>query len=135
MTKEEINLLVEAAGKGRLMAYTPYSKFKVGAAILMRDGKYMMGCNIENAAYGDCICAERSCMFHSHLSGYDLKKDAVAMCIIGDTAKPISPCGSCRQVMNELLPKDLPVYLTNLKGDIKEETVGSLLPYGFDDLD
>lgn len=134
MTKELLDL-IECAKKGRERAYVPYSKFKVGAAILFKNGDMVNGCNIENAAYGSSMCAERTCMFRAHAEGYDLKHDALMMVIIGQTEGPISPCGSCRQVMNELLDKNLPVYLTNLDGKIKEETVGSLLPYGFDDLD
>ncbi len=132
MNKEE---LVQKSMEGRERSYSPYSKFKVGAAILMKDGKYVLGANIENAAYGVCICGERCALFNAHMQGYDLKKDVVAMAIVGDTNKPISPCGSCRQVMNELLDKNTKVILANMHGDTKEETVGSLLPYGFDDLD
>jgi cytidine deaminase len=127
--------LVNKAIEGRKRSYSPYSKFAVGAALLMKDGKVIEGCNIENAAYGDCICAERSAMFTAHNLGYNLKEDVVAMAITGQTNGPISPCGSCRQVMNELLRKDTPVYLSNLEGKVKETTVAELLPYGFDDLD
>lgn len=127
--------IVKQAIEGRKKAYIPYSKFGVGAALLMKDGKYITGCNIENAAYGDCICAERSTMFTAHNLGYNLKTDVVSMAIVGDTDGPISPCGSCRQVMNELLAKDLVVVLANIKGDEKEVTVKDLLPYSFDSLD
>lgn len=127
--------IVLKAIEGMKKTYSPYSKFGVGAALLMKDGKYITGCNIENAAYGDCMCAERTTMFTAHNLGYNLKNDVVKMCIVGDTASPISPCGSCRQVMNELLSKDLVVVLANVKGDTKEVTVKDLLPYSFDDLD
>ena len=100
----------------------------------MKDGKYITGCNIENAAYGSCMCAERSTMFTAHNLGYNLKEDVVKMCIVGATVGPISPCGSCRQVMNELLSKDLVVVLANTRGLTKEVTVKDLLPYSFDDL-
>lgn len=127
--------IVQKAIEGMNKAYTPYSKFNVGAALLMKDGKYITGCNIENAAYGLCMCAERTTLFTAHCLGYDLKKDVVKMCIVGKTKSPISPCGSCRQVMNELLCKDLVVVLANDNGQTKEVTVGELLPYSFDDLD
>lgn len=127
--------LVNKAIEGRKRSYSPYSHYAVGAALEMRDGTVITGANIENAAYGVCICAERVAMFQAHNMGYDLKKDVVAMSITSESERPCAPCGSCRQVMNELLSKKTPVYLSNLKGDIKEETVESLLPYGFDDLD
>lgn len=127
--------IILKAIEGMNKSYSPYSKFKVGCALLMNDGEYISGCNIENAAYGDSMCAERTTMFTAHNLGYDLKRDVVKMCIVGNTNKPISPCGSCRQVMNELLDKNLVVLLANTNGDSKEVTVGDLLPYSFDDLD
>lgn len=127
--------IVLKAIEGMNKSYSPYSKFKVGAALLMKDGNYITGCNIENAAYGECMCAERTTMYTAHNLGYDLKKDVVKMCIVGVTESPISPCGACRQVMNELLSKDLVVVLANDKGLTKEVTVKDLLPYSFDDLD
>lgn len=127
--------IILKAIEGMNKARTPYSNFNVGAALLMKDGNYITGGNIENAAYGDCICAERSTMFTAHNLGYDLKNDVVKMCVIGATEGPISPCGSCRQVMNELLSKDLVVVLANTEGKTKELTVGDLLPYSFDNLD
>ena len=127
--------IIVKAVEGMNKSYSPYSKFKVGAALLMKDGTYITGCNIENAAYGDSMCAERTTMFTAHNMGYNLKTDVVKMCIVGKTDNPISPCGSCRQVMNELLAKDLVVVLANDKGLKKEVTVAELLPYSFDDLD
>lgn len=127
--------IVKKAIEGMNKTYSPYSKFGVGAALLMKDGKYITGCNIENAAFGDCICAERSTLFTAHNLGYNLKNDVVEMCVVGNTKNPISPCGSCRQVMNELLRKDLKVVLANTKGDTKEVTVGDLLPYSFDEIE
>lgn len=127
--------LVQKAIEGMNKSYSPYSKFKVGAALLMKDGKYITGCNIENAAYGVCMCGERSTMFTAHNLGYNLKTDVVAMCVVGNTENPISPCGSCRQVMSELLASDLVVTLANTKGDTKEVTVRELLPYSFDKIE
>ena len=130
-----MNEIIVKAIEGMNKSYSPYSKFKVGCALLMKDGKYITGCNIENAAYGDSMCAERTTMFTAHNLGYNLKNDVVKMCIVGGTESPISPCGSCRQVMNELLDKNLVVVLANDKGDCKEVTVKDLLPYSFDNLD
>ena len=122
--------LLDAAIAARGNAYVPYSNFKVGAALLLKDGRIIMGCNIENASYGLCNCAERTALFKAYSEGIT-KDDIVAMSIAGATDGPISPCGACRQVMAELLHKNTPVYLTNLKGDIKETTVEELLPYSF----
>ena len=125
-----INELILKAKEAREASYSPYSKFKVGAAILMKDGTYILGCNVENSSYGLSICAERNALFQMVARGYK-KTDAVAMCIIGQTDTPISPCGACRQVMEELLPKDCKIVLANLKNDVKEMTIEELLPYSF----
>lgn len=130
INKEE---LVNKAIEGRSMAYTPYSKFKVGAALLLNNNTYILGCNVENASYGLCNCAERTALFKMISEGYN-KDDVLAMAIVGQTEGPISPCGACRQVMSELLNKDTLVILANLKGDTKEYTVQELLPYSFDEL-
>ena len=122
--------LLEAATNARENAYVPYSHFKVGAALLLKDGRIITGCNVENASYGLCNCAERTALFKAYSDGIT-RDDIVAMSISGDTDGPISPCGACRQVMSELLYKDTKVYLTNLKGDVKEMTVEELLPYSF----
>ena len=122
--------LQEAAIKAMENAYVPYSHFKVGAALLLKDGSIVMGCNVENASYGLCNCAERTALFKAYSDGVQ-KDDIVAMSIAGATDGPISPCGACRQVMAELLNPETPVYLTNVKGDLKEVTVKELLPYSF----
>jgi cytidine deaminase len=125
--------LVNQAVNGMNRAYTPYSKFNVGAALLLKDGSYVLGCNVENASYGLTNCAERTALFKLVSEGYN-KNDVVAMAIVGATDEPISPCGACRQVMAELLDRNTPVILANLKGDTKETTVEGLLPYMFSDL-
>ena len=129
------NLLVDMALKGRQRAYAPYSNFKVGAALLLKNGEYILGCNVENASYGLSNCAERTALFKAYSEGYT-KDDIVAMAIVGQTDEAISPCGACRQVMVELLHADTLVVLSNLKKDIKEFKVSDLLPYSFggDDL-
>jgi cytidine deaminase len=131
MTKEQ---LVQEAILARKQTYSPYSMFGVGAALLMKDGKVIHGANIENASYGLSNCAERSALFQAYSLGYR-KEDIVMMAITGDTLNPISPCGACRQVMNELLPKHAPIYLSNLTGKIKETTIKELLPYSFDEIE
>lgn len=122
--------LLEASVKAMENAYTPYSHFNVGAALLLKNGEIITGCNIENASYGLCNCGERTALFKAYSQGYR-KDDIAAFSVAGATEGPISPCGACRQVMAELMNPDTPVYLTNTKYDVKEMTVGELLPYSF----
>lgn len=130
----DINEIIDKAIKAREFAYTPYSNFKVGAAILLKNGKYILGCNVENASYGLCNCAERTALFKMISEGYN-KNDVECMCIVGQTTRPISPCGACRQVMSELLLANTPIILTNLEREIKELKVIDLLPYSFSEED
>ncbi|KIN33247.1 cytidine deaminase [Bacillus subtilis] len=120
--------LITEALKARDMAYAPYSKFQVGAALLTKDGKVYRGCNIENAAYSMCNCAERTALFKAVSEG-DTEFQMLA--VAADTPGPVSPCGACRQVISELCTKDVIVVLTNLQGQIKEMTVEDLLPGAF----
>ena len=122
--------LIAEAAAARLKAYTPYSNFKVGAALLTNDGKVFHGCNVENAAYGLCNCAERTAFFSAFAHGYK-PGDFDQLVVIGETDGPIAPCGACRQVILELGGDALPVLLTNLKGDILETTAAEQLPNGF----
>jgi cytidine deaminase len=126
-SKEE---LIELARKARDRAYTPYSNFKVGCALVDHTGHIHMGCNVENAAYGPTNCAERTALFRAIADGV-AKGQFIALAVIGDTDQPISPCGTCRQVMAELCPQQMPVYLSNLKGQWTETTVEALLPGAF----
>jgi cytidine deaminase len=128
------NMLLDTALVARANAYAPYSKFKVGAAILLDNGKYILGCNVENASYGLSNCAERTALFKMISDGYT-KNNVIAMAIVGDTLDVISPCGACRQVMIELLKPDCPILLCNLKRDMKEYKVIDLLPYAFSEKD
>ncbi|MEH7303930.1 cytidine deaminase [Neobacillus drentensis] len=123
-----IEHLIEEAKRAREKAYAPYSKFGVGAALLTKDGKVYHGCNIENAAYSMCNCAERTALFKAYSEG---DKDFKMLAVVADTDRPCSPCGACRQVISELCSKDMTVILTNLKGDILELTVEDLLPGAF----
>lgn len=110
--------------------YSPYSNFGVGAALLLKDGKVIQGTNVENSSYGLSNCAERSALFSAYSQGYR-KEDIEKILITGDTARPISPCGACRQVMSELMDLDSEVILTNLKKETKMLKVKDLLPYHF----
>jgi cytidine deaminase len=120
--------LMEQSKIARERAYVPYSEFKVGAALLAADGTVFHGCNIENSGYSMTNCAERTAFFKAISDGV---KDFVAIAIVADTKGPCSPCGACRQVMSEFCAPDMPVYLTNLNGDVLETTVAELLPGAF----
>ncbi len=120
--------LILESKKARDLAYAPYSKFKVGAALLTKDGKVYKGCNIENAAYSMTNCAERTALFKAISEG---DKEFVAIAVVADTERPVPPCGACRQVISELCPGDMKVILTNLNGIVQELTVSELLPGAF----
>ena len=127
--------LVETAIQARELSYSPYSKFKVGAALLCKDGKVFKGANIENSSYPLCMCAERNALYHALMNGYT-KNDFVALAIVADTPEVCTPCGACRQVISELFPKDGVIVLANLKGAYQETNIEELLPLAFsgDDL-
>ncbi|MCF6092821.1 cytidine deaminase [Microaerobacter geothermalis] len=125
MNKEDI---INEAKEARERAYTPYSRFKVGAALLTKDGELIKGCNIENASYGLTNCAERTALFKAVSEG---KNDFAMMAVVADTDGPVSPCGACRQVIVEFCPPDMPVLLANMKGRVYETTVADLLPGAF----
>ena len=112
-------------------AYAPYSHFKVGACVLLKNGEMIGGCNVENASFGLCICAERNALFQTIAKGYT-KDDIISLLVLTDTARPGSPCGACRQVMSELMDKDAKVYLTNINKDVLFMKVSELLPYAFE---
>jgi cytidine deaminase len=127
-------LLISQAIDATKHCHVPYSKFKVGAAILTTDGKIIQGANIENSSYGLSMCAERTALYNTYLQGYR-KDDIVAMAVIGPTEGPISPCGACRQVMMELMNADTPIYLSNLTNNTKETSPMGLLPFAFSSKD
>jgi cytidine deaminase len=122
--------LLELARQARESAYAPYSRFQVGAALQTRDGQQFSGCNVENAAYGLCNCAERTALFSAIAAGYK-PGDFSAIAVIADTPEPVSPCGSCRQVLSELCDPAMPVLLANMAGATRQTTVEALLPEGF----
>ena len=127
-----IQTLIETAVKQLRFSYTPYSHFKVGAALLAADGTIYTGCNIENAAFTPTNCAERTAFFKAVSEGV---RDFRAICIVGGMNGVLSgytaPCGVCRQVMMEFAP-DLTVICLNGKGESKRFALKELLPYGFD---
>ena len=127
--------LVKSAEAARALSYSHYSKFKVGAALLCKDGQVFQGANVENSSYPLCMCAERNALYNAMMHGYK-KDDFLALAIVADTDEACSPCGACRQVISELFPRDGKIVLANLKGALKETNIDELLPFAFsgDDL-
>ncbi|MFQ5965923.1 MAG: cytidine deaminase [Candidatus Scalinduaceae bacterium] len=127
--REEMNIneLINEAIKAREHSYSPYSKFKVGAALRTRNGKIFTGCNIENSSYGLSICAEREAIFKAISSG---EKDLDTIAVVTDSDILNTPCGACRQVMWEF-SKDITIIAANLKGKKKEFKIKELLAYPF----
>ncbi len=122
--------LIEHAKSARERAYIPYSGFAVGSALLDAAGQLYYGCNVENAAYGPTNCAERTALFRAVADGVP-RGAFQAIAVVADTEGPCTPCGICRQVMSELCPPDMPVIMSNLKGEMKVMTVEELLPGAF----
>ncbi|XTP53428.1 cytidine deaminase [Niallia sp. Krafla_26] len=123
-----IEEMIEEAIKAREKAYVPYSKYPVGAALLTNAGKVYHGCNIENAAYSMCNCAERTALFKAYSEG---DREFSMLVVVADSNRPVPPCGACRQVISELCPKDMKIILTNLQGERNQLTVEELLPGAF----
>ena len=115
----------------KVNSYSPYSKFRVGACIAMKNGDLVTGANVESASYPCGMCAERVALGSAYSKGYK-KEDIVGMAISADSKGFISPCGMCRQVMSELMPLNTTVYLLNSKQEVKEVKVRALLPLAFD---
>lgn len=128
----DMQTLIDQAIAARKKAYTPYSNFQVGAAVLTKNNQVFLGCNIENASYGLTNCAERTAIFKAVSEG---EKGIEAIVVVGDTEDPISPCGACRQVMAEFCDENTKIVLTNLKGDRVETTIHELLPGFFSSKD
>lgn len=133
MDNAQKEALLKKAKEMLAFSYTPYSNFKVGAALLSKSGKVFGGCNIENAAYGPSNCAERTAFFNAVSSG---ERSFEAIAIVGGPDGIIKdfcpPCGVCRQVMMEFCkPKEFLILLQNASGEIKEFTLEEMLPLGF----
>lgn len=129
--------LVNLAKEARSHAYVPYSGFSVGAALLCKDGKIYQGCNIENAAFGPTVCAERTAFFKAV---YDGERDFEAIAVVGGRAGEeitglFPPCGVCRQVMREFCDLDFKLYLGRENGAFETMTLGKMLPMSFSPAD
>lgn len=133
MEKAQIQALIRQAFAARKFAYTPYSHFQVGAALLTRDGKVYTGCNIENAGYTPTNCAERTALFKAVSEG---ERAFSAIAIVGSMQGTVNtlvtgPCGVCRQALYEFGGPDLTVIMAKTEEDYIVTTLGELLPYGF----
>ena len=122
--------LLREASLAKVNSYSPYSKFRVGAAVLIKNSEVISGANVENSSYPCCICAERNVLSAAYGKGYR-KEDIVALALSSDTKDFIYPCGMCLQVMSELMDGDSPVFLINAKNEVKETKVKKMLPYAF----
>jgi cytidine deaminase len=119
--------LIAAARAARERAHAPYSRFLVGAALLMEDGSIVTGCNVENRSYGLAICAERTAMAAAVSRGLTRP---VAAVVVTNTSPPSAPCGMCRETLREFA-EDLPILLVSLSGERLEVTLAELLPHSF----
>ena len=139
---EQATLLIDAARKAAIHAHAPYSRFAVGAALLLSDGSIVTGANVENASYGLSLCAETVAVATASAAGR--MRDIVAVGVIGGMMdaegratgiEPVSPCGRCRQVLNEAAQmggRDLPVHCGGAEGDgIATYRLSELLPEAF----
>ena len=126
---EQWNEVVAKAFEAMEHAYAPYSHFRVGACVQTKDGNYILGANIENAAYGSTNCAERNAVFSAYSQGYR-KEDIVAVAIVTKADKLTTPCGACRQVLSELLERNTPIILSN-QNVTKITNIEELLPFSF----
>lgn len=122
---KEYQLLIEKAKEAQKNAYTPFSRFRVGAALLTTDNRITLGCNIENASYGLTVCAERVAVFKAVSEGY---KKFKAMAVV--TSDCSYPCGACLQVLAEFSP-NITVILSNGKNKMKTLKLKDLLPKAF----
>jgi cytidine deaminase len=128
MDESILSALVEAARRARAQAYAPYSKFAVGAAVLDDSGRIHAGCNVENAAYPQGVCAEATALVHMVMAG---GRSVRAVAVVGDAPEPVTPCGGCRQKIREFAADDVPVLIADLHTVRARYTLGELLPASF----
>ena len=128
MVSDFFQKLFEEAKKVRENAYVPYSKFKVGAAILTNNNKIIVGCNVENAAYPQSQCAEASAIGNMLSQGHNTIKEVM---VVGSGNLLCSPCGACRQRIREFASLNTPIHMCNINGHIKTSTLEELLPDSF----
>ena len=136
---EQDQILLQKAKKARELAYAPYSKFRVGAAVLLANGAIVLGGNQENAAYPMCLCAEQAALASAHAQFPNVQIEAIAITVKNEklvVTQPATPCGSCRQVIAETEKrheKEIAIIMQGEQGPIYKLTTGkALLPLGFD---
>ncbi|KAF9301081.1 hypothetical protein BGZ74_007181 [Mortierella antarctica] len=127
LSDPQIEALITEALQARENSYSPYSKFRVGAALRTVDGKVFQGCNVENASYGGAICAERTAFVKAVSEGH---RRFVAIAVATDYNQFATPCGICRQFMNEF-GKGLEIFFVNDDRTYKRAVLDDLLPYAF----
>jgi len=127
MTHDQMDKLFKEAQQIALKAYSPYSKFRVGAALLCEDGSIITGVNVENRSFGLTTCAERNAVCAAVAKGY-LKFTALAIST-PDSTEPVGPCGACRQVLSEFMTADTPVRFAGSGANQINTTIGELMPY------
>ena len=126
MISAKYRALIDAAKKARKNAYAPYSKFKVGAAVLGKSGKIFSACKVENASYGLTVCAERNAATQAVADG---ERTIVAVAVVAESPIPVPPCGACRQFLAEFGPgMDV---LVPARGSVRLFKLSSLLPESF----
>jgi len=133
LTEKEIVDYFGIIKKHLTQAYAPYSHFPVAALLLLKDGTYYTGVNIENVSFGATNCAERTAIFTAINEG-KRQADFLALFVIAHTPEPISPCSICRQVFVEFFAPEMPIYLANVAQEYIALNVRELVPFAFDSL-
>ncbi|NOX18321.1 MAG: cytidine deaminase [Chlorobi bacterium] len=124
----EYRKLIKSAREAQKKSFSPFSNFKVGAALMTKEGKIFTGTNIECASYSLTMCAERNAVFQAYFAG---EREFKAIAVACDTEEHCSPCGACRQALAELCGEDLEVIMLNINDEPKIMTMKELLPMAF----
>lgn len=124
----DYNILIQKAIEARKNSYSPYSNFKVGAAVLGEDDNIYLGCNVENASYGATNCAERTAIFNAIANG---NRQIKAIALIGDTKTYTYPCGICRQVIVEFSDENTDIIIVKNENEYLVKKVEEILPGAF----
>lgn len=128
LTDAEAAVLIAHTARAREAAYAPYSNYKVGAAVVCEDERVFFGCNVENASYGLCLCAERTAIASAVAAG---AKRIKAVVVVTESDPPGTPCGACRQWLAEFGDDDMEVITATPGGKLRRFTLGQLLPQAF----
>jgi cytidine deaminase len=132
LSEQQIDALLQAALAAQKTAYAPYSKFRVGAALLLEDGTVVPGCNVENASFGATICAERTAMTAAVAAHGAPGVKPIAVAVVGPTDKPLTPCGVCRQFLSEFNLDLQVICATQNLSERLSMSLRELLPHSFD---